>query len=184
MKRVLLDCDGVLADFVGPVLAALNAELGTSFTPDQVTEYDIPKALGLDDKRRRLFYMLANKMAVIDQPVLPGAVAGVRRLREIADVYVVTAPWVGHTTWASERFAWLYHQLGISFRNVVITTAKYLCVGDVFVDDKTSTLVEWGERHPDGIAVQWQATHNRNDGWYGFSTNDWESLAQLVEAKR
>lgn len=186
MKRVLLDCDGVLADFTSAMLQLVNVFCATTFTPADVTEFDFAKALKLDRG-----HAAAVKSAIGGSPmfaanlaVYPGAVEGVRKLREVAEVYIVTSPWNSNPTWTHDRETWLKRHFDIPHQRVIHTSAKHVCAGDVFVDDKTSTLVEWCEHQRAGIAVQWQTLHNRRDQWHGFSTCDWGELAKLVESKR
>lgn len=178
--RVLLDVDGVLADFVGPALAWFNADQGTSFEPHHVTEYSIEKSLGLTKQQADRFYKLCSRLPVGDQPVFVGAIEGFTRLSEVADVHIVTAPWLGHATWAYERIDWLWRHFQVPYKRVVITPAKHLVRGDFLVDDKTETLHTWAAEHPNSFAVQWQTPHNRLDSWAGLSTNDWDWLVETV----
>jgi 5'(3')-deoxyribonucleotidase len=183
MKRVLLDCDGVLADFIGGALEIVNVRFGASFTREDVKEFDFCKSLGLSasDAARIKRTIGGTKGMASSLNVYPGAIDGVLRLREVADVYIVTSPWNSNPTWTYEREAWLRRNFNIHHDRVIHTSAKHVCVGDVFVDDKTETCLRWSEAHPSGIAVQWQTPHNRSDGWLGPSTNDWNYLIDLVK---
>jgi 5'(3')-deoxyribonucleotidase len=185
VKRVLLDSDGVLSNFVGAWLSLINAQRGTSFVLEDVTGWDVCASLGITDATERA----ATKRLIADCPnfaqkhdVLPGAIDGVRRLREIAEVYIVTSPWNSHPTWTSDREAWLKKHFGFPHSHVVHTSAKHLVCGDVLVDDKTDTCEAWREAWPHGIAVQWETPHNRLDVWRGDSTCNWDYLINLVEA--
>jgi 5'(3')-deoxyribonucleotidase len=180
--RVLLDCDGVLADFVGAALVIINNLFDTSHTPADVWQFDIAASLGLSKEQGA-----AMKRGIGGAPrlsaslaVLPGSVNGVSRLRSIADVYIVTSSWDSNETWEFDRKAWLRRHFGIGHHEIVFTAAKHVCVGDFLVDDRTETLVEWQAAHPCGIAVQWQTPHNRRDAWSGISTSSWDELLALV----
>jgi 5'(3')-deoxyribonucleotidase len=181
-KRVLLDCDGVLADFVGGFLKLVNARFGTSLSSADVTCWDIAEALGWSRERAMEAYGLITECdqfaAKLD--VLAGAVSGVRRLREVAEVYIVTSPWWSQPTWLRDRTNWLHKHFGITANNVVYTGAKHLIVGDVLVDDKTSTCEAWRAAHPGGVAVQWSTPHNLRDRWDGPSTLDWNFLIDEI----
>lgn len=180
-KRVLLDCDGVLADFIGRVCDVLFNVCGVERTPDQVTEFDFVKSLGLTaDTARRV------KAFISDTPgfwstlsVFPEAIEGVARLREVADVYVVTSPWNSCRTWLHERESWLKKHFDIPHSHVLAGSAKHLVNGDLFVDDRTDALVKWqNEREIPPFAVQWQTPHNRLDVWSGRSTRSWSELLE------
>lgn len=184
--RVLLDCDGVLADFIGGALRIVNSMFGTNHVSADVTEFDFAGSLGLEPvdaaNVKRAIGNLQGFAASL--AVLPGAIDGVRRLRDVADVYVVTAQWIGNLTWTHERERWLDRHFGIQSIRVIHTSAKYVCSGDVLVDDKTSTCEEWRAAHPDGIAVQWSTPHNRLDLWDGPSTSDWGFLINEIVMRR
>jgi 5'(3')-deoxyribonucleotidase len=185
VKRILLDCDGVLADFIGEALETIVAHGGPRHTPEDVTEFDFVKSLGLDlDLARRV------KRTISTEPgwwygldPFPEARAGVDALRKIADVYVVTSPWNSHPTWLHEREEWLKKHFEIPHSHVVACSAKHIVHGDMIVDDKTSALVTWMEyrTHADHEAVQWITPHNRRDGWTGRSTQSWQQLATWIE---
>lgn len=184
--RVLLDCDGVLADFAGGFLRLVNAHFNTSYTPADITEFDIGKALGWSLEQTAEAYELISSCDMFARllDVFPGAVAGVIRLLDIAEVYVVTSPWWSHPTWVRDRNNWLYAHFGIGAGRVVHTAAKHICVGDVLVDDKTSTCDAWRAAWPNGVAVLWATPHNRRDMWDGQCTSNWDHLIEIVKAVR
>lgn len=192
MKRtVLLDCDGVLADFIGGVCRTL-ADLGhPQHEPHHVTEFDFCKSLKLETDVAR-----AVKQRISGEPgwwlnlePFPSARLGVAELREVADVYVVTSPWNSHRNWLWEREAWLKKHFDIPHSHVIAASAKHLVAGDMLVDDKTEAVERWDReqacvyREIDGtlrttFGVQWETPHNRNDGWRGRSTRSWSQLLE------
>lgn len=189
--RVLLDVDGVIADFANGFLKLVNAQFGTSYTPADITDFDIGKALGWSAERTEHAYSLITEcdMFAARLAVYPSAQDGVARLLDVAEVYAVTSPWWSHPTWVRDRNNWLYANFGIGAGRVVHTAAKHLIAGDVLVDDKTSTCEEWRAAWPvgtaglSGIAVQWQTPHNRLDAWDGPSTASWDELIDLVQRR-
>lgn len=182
---VLLDCDGVLSDFIGAVLPIVYVETGRYYEPHHVDRFDFCAALGLsDDEKRFVMREISSREGFCHNlDVLPGAVEGVARLGEIAEVYVVTSPWNSNRTWVHEREAWLAENFRIPHRRVIHTSAKHLVRGDVLVDDKTPTCAEWQAAHPKGIAVQWKTPHNRKDEWSGWATDGWDALREIVGGK-
>lgn len=180
---VLLDCDGVLADFAGGFLKLVNAHFGTAFTPSDVTTYDIAAALGWTREKADEAYGLitASVRFAADLDVFPGAADGVRRLAELAEIYVVTPPWHTQPTWCHDRTNWLWRNFEIPAHRVIHTSAKHLISGDVLIDDKLSHCEEWRARW-DGLAVLWSTPHNRRDLWDGQSTSDWAFLVDLVRS--
>lgn len=180
--RVLLDCDGVLAAFVDGWLKLINSQWGTSYTASEVTDWDVCASLGIVKERRSTAKKLiatspgfANKL-----DVLPGAREAVEQLREIAEIYVVTSPWESHPTWTFDRNAWLDRHFGIGTSHIIHTSAKHVCAGDLFIDDKTAACSQWRTEHPNGIAVLWSTPHNARDLWDGACTSNWDHLINMV----
>jgi 5'(3')-deoxyribonucleotidase len=186
MRRptVLLDCDGVLADFVGGLLPMLSAIAQRDVLREHVTHFDIGASLGFTAQQASSFKrMISGSRGWCEAlPVLAGAVDGVRELREIADVYIVTSPWNSCPTWTHEREVWLRRHFDIPHANVLHVSAKHLVRGDVFVDDKTSTVIAWHKAHPEATALRWSTPHNRLDEYAGSSTNDWSVVRAVALA--
>jgi 5'(3')-deoxyribonucleotidase len=183
--RVLLDVDGVLADFVGELLTIANSLLSASYTREQITQFDWAASLGLAPRIEQLVSRCVSAAPGLarDLVVLPGAQDGVRRLRALADVYIVTSPWPSSPTWCHDRYVWLDRYFGIAPRYVVHAMAKHIVSGDVLIDDRTATLNAWQAAHPRGAAVQWQTPHNRLDDWAGVSTSNWDRVIEIVERR-
>lgn len=140
--RILLDCDGILADFVGATLDYLNmgpVVKGYMLTPDQVDGCDIAKSLGLDDfdSGRLYSHWRSAGFASALKPYY-GAKDFVRELRKRGDVVVVTTPLKDSLTWCWERTAWLSRHYGLT--DVVFTRDKSLVSGDVLIDDHPTQL--------------------------------------------
>ncbi len=183
--RVLLDVDGVLADFVGGYLGLLESTLGIVAKPEDITHFDIGASLRLTPDQASTMKRAIGSCEGFARclAVCPDAAFGVRELERIADVYIVTSPWNSNPTWTHDREHWLLANFGIKSNRVTHTSAKHICHGDFLVDDKTSALVDWmadGGKGRAGVAVQWETPHNRLDGWMGPSTNRWGELVEMV----
>jgi 5'(3')-deoxyribonucleotidase len=181
MIRVLLDCDGVLSDFVGGYLRALNAMHGTNHRAEDVKTHDIGITLGLTRQMTDgLHWTIRHQPGFVKSLApLPGAVSGVAALRRSADVHVVTAPWFDAATWDSERRQWLWDHFRIPGERVTSTHAKYICAGDVLVDDKVEHLKSWHDEHPRGLAVLWEQPYNSETDWH-VRTQSWPVLVDMV----
>jgi 5'(3')-deoxyribonucleotidase len=164
----------------------LNELYDTSFRREQVTEFDFTKALSMSPPAaaaaKRAIGAASGFARHLD--VYPGAIDGVRRLQQIAEVYIVTSPWNSNPTWCHDREAWLERHFGIPHARVIHTSAKHLIAGDVLVDDKTSTCDQWRAAWPSGVAVLWSTLHNRRDLWDGPCTSDWDHLIEIVGTVR
>ena len=109
--RVFLDMDGVLCDFVGAVLHALNLPADTP-----VTQIDMAAQLGV---LPRVFWGVQeeNPDFWFDLRPYPGAVGFVSELTALGfDVYYSTSPSM-HRQCASDKLRWLDHHLGLRCRS-------------------------------------------------------------------
>lgn len=181
---VLVDIDGVCADFVSPVLRVVERVRGLApgaLEHVHVTTWDMWDCLRCTPEE------MARVNAAIDargfcaslEP-LPGAADGVRRLREFCDVYVVTSPWSSET-WSYERARWCGDHLGVPRGSIVSTSAKHLVRGDVLVDDKTSTLEEWRRAWPGAGPLLFRQPWNARDRWYGAAAASWDEVLDFVD---
>lgn len=182
-RTILLDVDGVLADFVGAYLSLLERELGIVATREQVTDFDIGASLGLTSAQSSQMKRAIGSCEGLARclAVYPGAVFGLRELEKLGEVYIVTSPWNSNPTWTHDREHWLRANFGIPHSRVIHTSAKYLVRGDVFIDDKTTAVAKWRNEHPGKLPVVWSTPHNRRELWDGPCTSDWAHLCELVE---
>jgi 5'(3')-deoxyribonucleotidase len=172
---VLLDCDGVLADFVGQYLRYLEryAVPGFRIERERIDRFKIEDtdafaeaarqqyghgAEGVAKLKQRMRDLVASKLFVRETDVLPGAEAGVNALREVADVRCVTAPWHSSRHWMHERTRWLVEEMGFDRDHIVHATDKRLAHADFLVDDRVSNVERW----PHGTPVLWDQPYNRS----------------------
>lgn len=178
---VLLDCDGVLSDFIGGVLEIVKNVTGLIFSREDVGQFDFCAALGIRGMDASLIRGAIGERGFCESlKPYEGAQAGVRSLQEIAEVYVVTSPWNSSPTWTHERESWLWRHFKIPHSRVLHTSAKHLVAGDLFVDDKTSTVVAWRDAWPGRHAVRWNTPHNASEAWEGAEYADWSLLCLMV----
>lgn len=141
---ILLDVDGVVADFIGH----LHQECGVK---SKVREWDLRASLTEDE--------LAKVDAAGAQPGFcsaiswyPGAALFLYELMEVGSVFAVTAPWHSDT-WDSERRLWLKTHLPAWRVISCAGKAKSIVRGDVLIEDHPGTAAEWLRAHPEGYAV-------------------------------
>jgi len=182
MKHVLLDVDGVLANFIGRVCEVASSITGRVHKPEDIKQFNFATELGLTPEQKR------EAHAFIEQPGFwrnldpyPDAIEGVRRLQNLRDVEVVivTSPWNSCRTWLYEREGWLKEHFGIHHGDIIPTSRKHMVCGAMLIDDKTETLHAWRKVWGNG-AVQWQTPHNRLDPWDGHSTRSWDRVVELL----
>jgi len=182
MSILLLDADGVFVDFVKGFLATIKEVTGKEFTEDQITQFDIGKALGLSSEELAAVYAAFKPGFCRALEPIPGAIEAIQRLNVIADVYVVTSPLSAVPTWTSEREAWVKEHLGFHHSRVIHGSAKHLVRGDFLVDDRAENCYAWNQANS-GTAVIWKRPWNVNYPWLGHRFNEWPKLEKLIQGK-
>lgn len=158
--RILIDVDGVICDFVSGYCELVEGVTGRKYALADVTDYDFTAFCLSIDERRQVEHLLFQRAMVRCLHALPGSQAGVAGLAARgAEIVFVTSPWRGHPTWASEREEWL----GDLFPGypVVSTHAKYVCAGDVMIDDRPEHLQRWYASTRSGHPLLWDAPYNQ-----------------------
>lgn len=152
--RILVDCDGVLADFVGAVLEWD----GHAHTRESITQPDIMAAWGTPERWPELNALCQSAGWCASLKPIEGAREFVDWLRSWADVFVVTSPYADAPTWCHERIQWLAAHFGIDRDRVVFARDKSVVRGggDVLIDDFTKNLEAFGG---EGILIRqpWNA---------------------------
>ena len=181
---VLLDVDGVLADFVNPLLARVATVTGKTFTEDDVTSWDIMESLGIDPPTGALIYDRARERGFCAAlPVYKGAQDGVRELREVADIHIVTSPFRS-IWWTSEREVWLQQYFSFGAHDITHTHHKHRVVGDYLIDDKVATIVAWKAAHPQGTAILWDRPSNQSMMSLDCTrTKSWAVVCDMIKAR-
>jgi 5'(3')-deoxyribonucleotidase len=150
MGTVLLDCDGVLADFVGHVSARL-AEVGHVIP--EVTSYDFIRGFG-PEVGAAARTLLKDPDTWKTMPPYEEAQRGVEALRSVGHtIVVVTSPWLSCHTWAHVRREWLDKHFDVDSGDLIVTSRKELVGGDAFVDDRIESVASWAIRNPKGHAL-------------------------------
>ena len=177
-KTILLDCDGILADFTGLLLRRINAQLGTIFREEDVTEFDISRALRVP--KSLVAYNVESRYFCSEIPPFAGARQEVQELRARHNVRIVTAPWPTSHQWIPQRTRWLFEHFGIPPNEITFTASKERVPGDVLIDDSDDTLRSWRDAHPAGLAIRWRRPWNcAQPGVASVST--WDLVHALCE---
>lgn len=182
---IALDCDGLLADFTSGALRVVEEITGRCYAPSDVGEFDFAKALGLSaNERRAVMGAIGSRRGFCAALApYPQARQGVRRLRELGDVFCVTSPWDSNPWWRAERTAWLALHFGID--RVHHASEKQTYEADVFVDDKSSHVCDWAASWPGRVAVFWRTPHNASEAVPvgAHSIGSWDALYQIAQGE-
>lgn len=160
--KLLIDTDGVLADFVGHVITYLRAD-GHDVREGQFTEYDLVN--NMDKACARAFTRLAgNENFCFSVPRLPNAQETLKALISKGhNVLLVTSLWIA-PCWEKARTEWFESLLSskalqkIEFQ-FVTAEERVNMPGDVLVEDKLKTLVNWSRTNRKSFLINqvWNA---------------------------
>jgi len=144
MSIVLLDVDGVLADFTGHLTTLINASFKSQLNPQTYTEWDFLQSHLSEEQRKFAHDVLADGLFWRNQPVMPGARQAVERIRNAGhEIHFVTNRWFGCRDWIDARTDWLKSNMDASHKHIHAAGEKYLYRGHVFVDDKPDHVIAW-----------------------------------------
>lgn len=151
MPRILLDCDGPLADFTGGLCAALSAR-GYRREAESVLHWDLKASLS-QEEIALLDEIVGEPGFCFDLPWVSGARGLVAFLRASAhEVLCVTSPWPS-PTWMAERLDWLAPTFAAEDVLFVPSKRKFLVEGDILIEDHPAIACAWLDAHPDGYAI-------------------------------
>lgn len=165
-KVILLDVDGVLADFVNAILKASGTDLKSS----DIDDWDLFSMMK-PHHRERALKALEDKSFWRNLPVMPKAKDQVELFkRNNNKILYVTSPWADETSgwkcesWGAARAEWLREHFGASYKDMIICYDKKYVRGDVFIDDRYKNILEWSSNNEEGQA--WLVSHPYNKSLY------------------
>lgn len=179
--RVLLDVDGVCGDFITPALRVIEDLCGASIAHDDVSVWDFADQY-LESEADRAEYwrrVTAPGFCAAIEPY-PTVREGVALLQSYADVYVVTSPMATSQTWMHERQEWCREHLGLHYKHVIHTHAKYAVSGLMLVDDKPEHVERWQAANPRGVGVLWARRYNEHASQLRRASQ-WGALCDLMQ---
>lgn len=160
--KLLLDCDGILADFHSTYLGLINSYTGKSYVLDDIKDFSIEDSLDVREYSDRI----KNDFDVHDlceylEPIL-GSEEAVEYLNSKINVVIVTAPFSSYK-WVNQRYNWLRWNYNIDASNIIFTKNKTHINGDYFIDDSLDNCVKWAVTHTQNICMLWDRPWNRKN---------------------
>ncbi len=179
--RILLDCDGVIADYCSACFDLIEHHTGDRHTLEEVTHWDVFEVLGKGHLKPQLKEAQAQPGWCRKFGRFFGAQNFVEALSQLGEVVIVTSP-MSTPTWADDRRQWLEEHFGIPKKRVISTEGKHYVEGDVLIDDSDDHCSNWLVEYPDKLALLWDAPYNRNVDLAGTSIIRVKDASQALGA--
>jgi 5'(3')-deoxyribonucleotidase len=163
INNILLDQDGVIADFITPCIKRMNEELGENLTLKEYVDiglFNVDEVYGISEKR---FWEILEKNDTFWSSLnpFPWSKKLVEYLSEIAPITVCTSP-SDNPKCFEQKSKWLL-DFGFEPDQIMIGKRKYLMAnrGNVLIDDFDRNIKKFENANGHAILVPstWN-THN------------------------
>lgn len=116
-----------------------------------------------------------------DLPVVDGAIEGLNRLADIADVWICSKPLAANPTCRDEKAAWLARHFGSYWADrLILAPDKSMITGDVLLDD--APKLAWLPRAQWVPVVFTTPWNGPGSNWEQFAHWDWaEDVTTLID---
>lgn len=176
VSRILVDVDGVLADFHTEFLRMLSYTTGRHVRPEQVTDFDFLSVATTQELKLTWANVDNTEKWCYSLPPFKGIGRALFELRKTHEVIAVTAPRFGKY-WMCERAQWLFDH-GFDEDTVIFTAAKQCISGDVFIDDRLENIQSWCSHNRHGWGFLVDRSWNQGDA----AGQNWQRVPDLKTA--
>ncbi|XP_042303861.1 5'(3')-deoxyribonucleotidase, cytosolic type [Sceloporus undulatus] len=192
--RVLVDMDGVLADFEGGVLRGFLA----SFPGEPHLSLAQRRGFSVLEQYRALREDLAVKIASVYESQgfflgldpIPGAIEAMQEMIQMpnTEVFLCTTPLRKYDYCVQEKYQWVEKHLGPKFvERLILTRDKTIVSADLLFDDKDT--IRGVEPNPSWEHILFSCCHNKHlklepprkrlESW----TDDWRAILESKRSK-
>lgn len=165
--RVLVDMDGVLADFEAGLLRGFQRR----FPGEPHVPLEERRGFFAREQYRALRPDLADKVTSVyeapgfflDLEPIPGALEAMREMDAMQDteVFICTSPLRKYDHCVGEKFRWVEKHLGPEFvERIILTRDKTVVSGDLLIDDKDT--IRGQEETPSWEHILFTCCHNQH----------------------
>ncbi|XP_056389756.1 5'(3')-deoxyribonucleotidase, mitochondrial [Hyla sarda] len=165
--RVLVDMDGVLADFEGGFLKKYRAQ----YPKEPYIDLEDRRGFWVSEQYEKLMPGLSEKAISIweaknfflDLDPIDGAVEALKEMSSLpnTDVFICTSPIKRYQFCPYEKYAWVEKHFGHEFlEQIILTRDKTVVSADLLIDDRPD--ITGAESDPSWEHILFTACHNRH----------------------
>lgn len=175
--KILVDMDGVIADFEGGFLKLWQTEHPDKpFIPiEQRTTFYIVEQYPADLKNFVREILLSPNFFRSLEPV-EGSIQALGKLRQLGhEVFICSSPLTSYRNCVLEKYEWVESYLGKEWiNNIILSKDKTLIKGDFLIDDRPNVL---GCDLPSWEHILFDRPYNETEiGKKRLDWNNWESV--------
>lgn len=172
-KKIAIDQDQVLADFLQELVYRYNNDYSDNLTPESFTDWNLVRAVK-SECGLKIFEYLEDGKFFANLPVINDSQEIVYELNRMFEIFIVTSPWNKYSV--VYKFEWLEkHFPFLNSRNFVFTQNKSIISPDYFIDDRALDF--------DGVSgnkLLFDAAHNRTETGY-YRVHDWKEIGDIFK---
>ena len=173
-KRIAIDMDEVIADFLTKILRVYKERYGEDLPKEAYWGKKVYQNSGLEPLRDELY----KKGFFRDFPVIEGAQEGVKALMEHYDVFITTAAMEFRNCF-EDKYDWmLEHFPFVHWKNIVFCGDKSVFNTEYMIDDHAYNLETFR-----GKGLLFTAPHNVNETRF-TRVNNWSEVLAFFEEER
>lgn len=181
-KTVLVDMDGVVADFEAGYERAVAKSLpGLKLIPreDRNVFYNDVQYSHMYPQHEQLFHQIAQQPGFFRKlPVINGAKSAMKVLSKKYNVFICTSPMTLYENCVREKYEWVEEHLGFEMTSrIILTRDKTVVRGDVLIDDKP--CIKGCSPSPTWTQVVFDHPYNR-DTRTEFRLHSWKEIDKLI----
>lgn len=183
-KRVLLDCDGIICDFVTAFLREAHVISGLEYQHDDVKTWDLCELEGLKVHEDAIYSAVKRSGWSAELEPYEGALEAVERLKAIGEVTIVTSPLTA-PTFCFDRVRWLERHFGIKSRDIIFAKQKHFIDGTCLIDDRVENVQDWmAEKRRKGAVLFTRPWNENVDVCHPklLRSSDWDEIISFVDA--